>query len=844
MTPFPSSDDCYRLPPQSVIDIIDAQPEPNVLISPDGRHLLLIESDAMPDIADLARPMQCLAGLRIDPQSNSTFQTSFRKALRYQRVSDAMITPDGDHRDEGSTDASLGNTVNDDQTIEIDVAGLLTTPAAAAARPDVAASSAGSLKPKIGWVNWSHNSRDFVFTLLTESGTALYAANVDRLTPTLIRARISNVLNGIQWMPCGTQLMFAIVPDHLTPPDEPAAPIGPRIEQSDGEISPTRTFQDLLKHPHDEDLFQYHATTEIVIADVHGQIKHHWPRDQYAGVSIAPDGNHFLVKRLRHPYSYLLPWYQFAMTVDVSSPTGKFLCKIADIPLAENIPIEGVRIEPRMIHWMSSRPATVCYTTALDGGDPEMAAEFRDQVSLVEGPFETGQRPETKPLMKVQHRHYGMTYFAAPNLMITTEYDRDRRWVSHRLYDVEASTTDGMKIADRSIRDKYNDPGRLVQRSDAQGHSIVDCRGDFVFRAGAGASEVGNRPFLDRQNLKTLQTERLWQCDPQALESVVKLLPPAGASTEGRQQTLTWLTSHQTPSLPPNLHVRHITDRPRPTPTNRSFQLTHFGDPTPQIRGIKKEIVTYRRSDGVQLSSTLYLPADHQPGQRLPLLLWAYPLEFNDPSTAGQVSGSSQRFTRIVGISHLTLVTQGYAVMDNATMPVIGDPKTMNDTFIQQIVDAAQSAVDFAVQRGVADADRVAVGGHSYGAFMTANLLAHSDIFKAGIARSGAYNRTLTPFGFQSERRSFWDAKHVYNNISPFMFANQILTPLLIMHGELDNNPGTFPLQSERLYQAIKGNGGTSRLVVLPYESHGYLAQQSVLHTQAEMILWLDKHLK
>lgn len=300
------------------------------------------------------------------------------------------------------------------------------------------------------------------------------------------------------------------------------------------------------------------------------------------------------------------------------------------------------------------------------------------------------------------------------------------------------------------------------------------------------------------------------------------------------------MASHQTPTSPPNLVLRSgtVSDQaPRD-----AQKITAFGDPTPQIRGIKKEIVKYQRPDGVQLSATLYLPADHQPGQRLPLLVWAYPQEFSDRSTAGQVSGSSQRFTRMVGISHLTLVTQGYAVMDNATMPVIGDPETMNDTFIQQIVDAGQAAVDYAVERGFAAPDRTAVGGHSYGAFMTANLMAHSDIFKAGIARSGAYNRTLTPFGFQSERRSFWDAKHIYNNISPFMFADQIKQPLLIMHGENDNNAGTFPLQSERLYQAIKGNGGTARLVILPHESHGYIAKQSVLHTQFEMIRWLDQH--
>jgi dipeptidyl aminopeptidase/acylaminoacyl peptidase len=790
--------DGYKLPPQTVVDIVNAQPEPSVIVSPDGRGMLLVEFDAMPDIADLARPMDALAGVRIDPLANTQFRSSYRKGLSYQPIDPA--TENGDRK-------------NASPSIPLKI------------------HAEGDAKPKIGFVKWSHNSQDFVFTVLTASGTALYCADVDSLTPKLVHPRISTVLNGLQWMPDGKHLIFSIVPENHDPPPPPSSPIGPRIQESSGDTSPTRTYQNLLKTPHDEDLFEFHATTEIVITNTSGDILQRWPRDMYADVSPAPDGDHMLVTRLKKPFSYLLTYQQFAMDVDVCSAAGDRISSIAAIPVANNIPIEGVRTQPRIIHWMSSRSASLCYTTALDGGDPNQAADFRDQVWTTEAPFSAAPTP----LMKVQHRHYGMSYFADPSLMVTTEYDRDQRWIRNRLFDTDKSLIDSVLIVDRSIRDRYNDPGRVIQRCDSRGHYIVDRRDDIVFRAGAGASEGGNRPFLDRQNLKTLQTDRIWQCDDQSLEAVVKLLPSDSADH------LTWLASHQTPVSPPNLMFR--TNSPAQT-TSAARPITHFGDPTPQIRGIKKEIVTYQRSDGVQLSATLHLPADYQPGQRLPLLVWAYPQEFNDPSTAGQVSGSAQRFTRIGGISHLTAVTQGYAVMDNATMPVIGDPETMNDTFIEQIVDAAQAAVDFAVQRGVADRQRTAVGGHSYGAFMTANLMAHSTIFQAGIARSGAYNRTLTPFGFQSERRSYWDAKHIYNSISPFMSADQIQRPLLIMHGEKDNNSGTFPLQSERLYQAIKGNGGTARLVVLPHESHGYIATQSVLHTQAEMIQWLDRHVK
>ena len=386
----------------------------------------------------------------------------------------------------------------------------------------------------------------------------------------------------------------------------------------------------------------------------------------------------------------------------------------------------------------------------------------------------------------------------------------------------------------------------MIQRTNGAGHYVVQeliseqDQSALVFRAGKGATAAGDLPFLDCQNLSDMSVQRLWRCEDNCLESVVSVYQTDDQSSG----PFNVLTSFQSPTEPPNLRTRKLTVASKATLETTSASVTHFQDPTPQIRGIKKRLVTYQRSDGTQLSATLYLPEDHQPNQRLPLLVWAYPQEFNDPSTAGQVVGNPRRFTRMMGISHLTLVTQGYAVLDNATMPVIGEPEVMNDTFIEQIIDAAQSAIDFAVAEGVADRDRVAVGGHSYGAFMTANLMAHCDLFQAGIARSGAYNRTLTPFGFQAERRSLWEAPEIYLKVSPFMHADKIKRPLLIMHGEKDNNSGTFPLQSERLYQAIKGNGGTARLVILPHESHGYVARQSVMQTQAEMIAWLDKYLK
>jgi dipeptidyl aminopeptidase/acylaminoacyl peptidase len=330
-------------------------------------------------------------------------------------------------------------------------------------------------------------------------------------------------------------------------------------------------------------------------------------------------------------------------------------------------------------------------------------------------------------------------------------------------------------------------------------------------------------------NLQTTKTEEIWRSTNTEFESFVALLDDNGTR---------FLTRRESPLDPPNLYLRSTAQ------SQNAQKITNFSDPVSQLRGIKKQLVKYKRADGVDLSFTLYTPPNYKEGTKLPTLVWAYPLEFTDASVAGQVSGSTSRFTSIGGISHLFFLLNGYAVLDNATMPVVGDPETVNDTFIKQINDSAKAAIDKGVEMGVVDPERVGVGGHSYGAFMTANLLAHSDLFRAGIARSGAYNRTLTPFGFQGERRNFWEATELYTRISPFFYANKINEPILLIHGEADNNTGTFPIQSERLFAALQGTGGTARLVMLPHESHGYSARESVEHTLFEMISWFDKYVK
>ena len=772
----------YQLPPRKIVDIIDVAPEPAVSFSPDTQWMLMMDRDAMPGIEDVSRRMLRLAGLRIDPVANARFQTSFYKSLSI-RARDSK------------------------EVIRLPL-------------PDNA---------RLSRTSWSHDSKKCAFVLVTDRGQQLWVTEIDNpAKPRMLTDRLNTVIGGFSWMPDGQHLVCRLVPENRgAEPTANAIPKGPNIQESVGKKSPTRTYQDLLSSPADETLFEHYAVTQLALIGLDGAVRKIGGPGIFAGVSPSTNGKHLLVTTIHHPFSYLMTYRSFPQKIQVwNLESGTVDYTVAEVPMAENIPIEGVRTGPRNVEWKPGEPATLIWTDALDGGDPNKESEHRDRIMVCSHPF----NESPVEITKVQHRAVGVEYFADPSLIVTTEYDRDRRWIRSLLYDLKTSAA-ATTLMDRSIRDRYGDPGRLVKRRDQAGKSVIRQDGSWIYRMGRGASKDGDLPFVDRQNLDTLRTERLWRCERGTYESAVAI---AASAAETKP---TVITTAETPTTPSNYYVRNLDDDTRGA-------LTRFRDPTPQIRDITKQLVTYKRHDGVPLSATLYLPAGYKEGTRLPLVVWAYPREFNDAKTAAQISGSPSRFTHMRGTTHLTMLTQGYAIMDAATMPVIGDPETMNDTFIEQIVAAAQAAIDKAVKMGVADRDRVGVGGHSYGAFMTANLLAHCDLFKAGIARSGAYNRTLTPFGFQSERRSLWNAKDIYFGISPFMHANKINEPLLLIHGENDNNSGTFPIQSRRMYQAVKGNGGTVRLCMLPKESHGYRARESVLHTQAEMIAWFDKYVK
>ncbi len=775
----------YQKPPKAVMDVLDAPSSPFVSVSPSRDRMLLMQTARYPSIAELSEPMLRLAGLRINPKTNAIHMAGRFTGLTLKTIPDGKETK-------------------------------VITP----------------LGAKLGGVLWSPDGKQFAVTSIADGGSELWIGDS---TTGKLRKILGVKLNAaygeaLQWMPDSKTLLVQTIPaGRGAAPVAPTVPIGPTVQENFGKATPAVTFQDLMKNPHDEKLFEYYATSQLAMVNAAtGKASPIGKAAIYAGVDVAPDGNHLLVISNHKPFSYTLTAGSFPREIEVWDRGGKLVHKFASLPLQDQIPIEGVATGPRNYNWRPTEPATLVWVEALDGGDTKKKAALRDVVKMLKAPF-TGQPVE---LTKTENRFAGLTWGEKNGLVMVRDMDRNTRRSRTFLMNADNPAQTPRLIWNLSIQDRYNNPGQPEMKRLPNGQAVLLQNGDNIFLTGQGATPKGDRPFLDRFNLTTLKSERLFRCDDNSYESVTTLLSDDGSK---------FITRYENQTTPPNYFIRSAGS---PSDSNAKVALTKFADPTPQLRGIKKQLVRYKRKDGVDLSFTLYLPPNYKEGTRLPTVVWAYPLEFGDADTAGQVSGSTNRFTSIGGISHLFFLLQGYAVLDDTAMPVIGSPETMNNTYVEQIVASAEAAINKAVEMGVTDRNRVGVGGHSYGAFMTANLLAHCDLFKAGIARSGAYNRTLTPFGFQSERRTYWEAPDMYLKVSPFMNADKIKEPILLIHGEADNNTGTHPIQSDRMFQALKGNGGNVRYVTLPHESHGYTARESTEHTLWEMITWFDKYVK
>jgi dipeptidyl aminopeptidase/acylaminoacyl peptidase len=795
----------YNQPPRNILDVMHAPSPPVPKVSPTQDAILLVSWQDYPSISRVATPFLRLAGARVESRNHSKHDTPGGYGITPCARSFEIVH------------------VADGAQIHV----VLSEGACA------------------GGPVWAADGKRFAFVNIAPEAVELWIGDAKTgKVHQVLGVRLNPMFDDeMQWMPDQKTLLVKLVPEGMgSPPPEPIVPSGPSIQESEGKKGQSSTYEnrDTLGSKHDEDLFDYYAASQLALIDeATAAITPVGKPGSYESLDSAPDGQHILVTAIHKPYSYVTTYDRFPTEVevwDVSQRAHILIHTIASLPLADRVPIGGVPVGPREFSWRATEPATLIWAEALDGGDWNVKVPARDKIVLLKAPFNS---PAVE-ITRTEHRYVSFSWGEQSTVALLSEYDFNRHWRRTFVINVDDQHPKPRLLWDLSTDERYANPGTPVQRQLANGAWVVRQEGDSIYLSGIGSSLDGDRPFLDRLNLNSLKSERLFRSDKTCYERFLSFTGP---------NTTTFLTWHQSPTDPPNAYARKLgqpvndaVPAGEATFNSTSVAITHIPDPTPEVRAIKKRLVKYKRADGLDLSFTLYTPPGFQEGTPVPTILYAYPLDYADPSKAGQVAGSQETFTQLR--QYRLLLLAGYAIIDNASFPIVGDPKKAYDTYLDQLVADAKAAVDEAVRLGVADPQRIGVTGHSHGALMTANLVAHSDLFRAGVATSGSYNKTLTPFGFQNERRSVWEASDVYLKVSPFFSADKIKTPLLLVHGAEDANPGTTPLQSSKLYEAIRGNGGTTRLVLLPHEPHWYAAMESNEQLVYEMLRWFDKYVK
>ena len=773
----------YQKPSKEILELADADLAPGVQIDSKGEHMVLLYRNQYKSIEELSETELRLAGLRINPVTNIGSRTNYYTNLKVKQVKNKEAKQ---------------------------VKGL----------PDNA---------RLSNFSWSPDESLIACLNTTPKGVEVWIVNIENANAYKIsNANVNaNMRSTINWFKDNEHLLVKMLPNDRKEliNTATAVPSGPTVSVSDGAKAQNRTYQDLLKTPNDEFNFEQLARSEIKKLSINGEITDFLDADMYRGISFSPDGNYIMVTKIKRPFSYLVTYSRFPSESNIYDVNGKFVKTVNNVPLDEVRPkgFMATRTGKRSMQWRSDKPATIVWAEALDKGDPEVKVDYRDVVYQLDAPF-NGQ---PKEILKTKQRFSGIRW-GNDNVAIAFDYWWNTRNLKTYLFN--PTTAEAKIISDRNYQDVYSDPGDFVSSKNKYGSYTLTINGDNLYLMGDGYSKEGQFPFIDEYNIKTGKTKRLYKSKyTDKLESLNFAIDMKKGDILVRIESKTDY---------PNYYIRNIKK-------NKLTAITDFDNPFKSLESVDKRVINYKRNDGLDLEGTLYLPLDYKEGEKYPMILWAYPREYKDKASASQSTANPNEFVYPYWGSPIYWVTKGYVVLDDAAFPIVGEGnKEPNDTFITQLVANAKAAIDAVDNLGYIDPNKVAVGGHSYGAFMTANLLSHSNLFAAGIARSGAYNRTLTPFGFQSEERSYWEAPEIYNTMSPFMNADKMKTPLLLIHGVADNNSGTYPLQSERYFNALKGLGAPVRLVMLPKESHGYRAKESIMHMLWEQDQWLEKHVK
>ncbi|MCD4793067.1 MAG: prolyl oligopeptidase family serine peptidase [Bacteroidales bacterium] len=778
----------YQKPPKEILDLVDVPQAPWVRIDHKWENMIMIFKDRYQTIDELSEIEMRLGGLRINPKTNISSRITYYNNIKVKKLSGP-----------------------DTKQVE----GL----------PD---------NPRLANFIWSPGQSYMAFTNTVDEGVELWIVNMNFATATKLTEPVLNANIGVPfaWFKDGKSLLVKFIPENRKKLINTLETVseGPTVSVSSGTYAQNKTYQDLLKNKNDEFNFEQLTLSELYKVDMNGAFVKWAPPKMYTDIDFSPDGNYVLINNIVSPFSYIVPYNKFPYKTILYRKTGEPVRAVNQVPLTEGLPkgFMAVRTGKRKMHWREDKPSSIVWAKALDNGNPEKETKFRDEIFQLDQPFDV----EAHSLIKLKNRYLKIIW-GNDEIAIAYDYWSNNRNTKTYIFNPSDPNQETKIFSDRNYQDKYSDPGLFATYRNQYGKYILSFDKNNLFLIGEGHTKEGQFPFVDKYNIKSDKKIRIYQSE---YKDKLEIIYDIVNVKEGKL-----LVSIESPTEYPNYYFKYIKK------DIEQQQLTTFNNPFKSIQNVYKEVIKYKRDDGLDLSGTLYLPVGYnmEKKEKMPMILWAYPTEFKDKISASQTTSNPNKFTYPFYGSVIYWLTRGYVVLDYASFPIVGEGDTEpNDTFIKQLVSNAEAAIDAVDSLGYIDRKRVAVGGHSYGAFMTANLLSHSDLFAAGIARSGAYNRTLTPFGFQNEERNYWEAPVVYNKMSPFMNADKMKTPLLLIHGDADNNTGTYPLQSERYFNALKGLGATARLVMLPKESHAYRAKESILHLLWEQDQWLEKYVK
>jgi dipeptidyl aminopeptidase/acylaminoacyl peptidase len=834
------ANEAYVTPPPEIARLVTAPRHLNVTLDepgPDRRRVLKPIAGGLPPVVTFGRRWHNLAGLQIDPRANRA-RTLTTRGLAGLEIVDVLT----------------GRAV----AVDVPRGATLSSP------------------------EWSPDGSQVAFLANFDDASYVYVADAAsgrsrRVAPVPV---LATLVTSVDWTADGRSIVTVLPPEgRSAEPSAPAIATGPQVRlTTPGAKLKTRTYADLLEGPYDRALLEYHVTGQLAVLDVAGgsrSVRRIGRPAMIQAVDASPDGRYFRVTLLQKPLSYFVPVSAFGTVDELWDANGARITEIARRPLREadttTAPGQNAAADTsrRSIAWMPNgqglyylqqEPARRgADTTAADSADapsgPGGRARRKDRLYQWVPPFDSASR---KVLLESNNRMAEVLFAEDAHVVFVAE---NVSGVAH-VYAVYLGEPDGKRYTLTRVRGLpaslgrggtgfggggprggtgadsvtfYQNPGTLMSKTGRTGGEVAllssdrrhaYLRGIQYYRA---YGDSAPRPFVDRIELKTGQKQRLFESALNVFEQVEAALDDDFAQA---------IVTRENATTVPDSYLRDMR-------SGQLVKLTNNRDYSPEITTAPRRMIQVTRADGYRFWVNVTLPPGYRGGTRLPAMFWFYPYEFTDQPAYDRTrrTYNRNRFPQLGPRSMAYLVTQGYAVVE-PDAPIVGAPNRMNDNYVADLRNNLAAVIDELDRQGIIDRRRLGLGGHSYGAFGTVNAMVHTPFFKAGIAGDGNYNRTLTPNSFQSERRDLWEARETYLAMSPILYADRLTGALLLYHGIEDQNVGTDPINSVRLFHALQGMGKTVALYMYPYEDHGPATRETLLDLWGRWTAWLDLYVK